>query len=41
MGELLAKGLLRMAIMQTGDQGLVKELDREIRECVVELLGGR
>ena len=38
MGELLAKGLLRMAIMQAGDQESLVELDREIKECVKDIV---
>ena len=38
MGELLAKGLLRMAIMQTGDQDSLVELNREIKECVKDIV---
>ena len=38
MGELLAKGLLRMAIMQTGDQKSLVEVDRDIKECVRDIV---
>lgn len=38
MGELLAKGLLRMAIMQTGDQESLVEVDRKIKDCVKDIV---